>query len=172
MLLLDTGTNFSALSQSGWKKLNRKKTALSLVDGVRTSGTSATSKLVCVHEMAVGGMSYQNLPMRVQPPTSAGFFADPDVDGLLGSDFLRQFVVVLDLANDTLYLRQDHNFKADRNRFFTIGIQFAKDATGFFTVMAVWSPTPASKNLSRLGGSSQEQVRECDMDHGFSGCVA
>ena len=151
MLLLDTGTNFSTLSQSGWEKLNQKKTALSLVDGVRTSGTSATSKLVCVHEMAIGGTSYQNLPMRVQPPTSVGFFADPDVDGLLGSDFLRQFVVVLDLANDTLYLRPDHNFKADRNRFSTIGIQFAKDATGYFTVMAVWSPTPASEASFKVG---------------------
>ena len=56
-----------------------------------------------------------------------------------------------DLANDTLYLRQDHNFKADRNRFSTIGIQFAKDATGFFTVMAVWSPTPASEASFEVG---------------------
>jgi predicted aspartyl protease len=151
MFLLDTGTNFSVLSQSGWQKLNQKKTALPLVDGVRTSGTSATSKLICVHEMAIGGISTQNLPMRVHPPTSIGFFADPEVDGLLGSDFLRQFVVVLDLANDTLYLRQDHNFKADRNRFSTIGIQFAKDATGFFTVMAVWSPTPASEASFEVG---------------------
>jgi predicted aspartyl protease len=151
MLLLDTGTNFSALSQSRWGKLNQKKTALSLLDGVRTSGTSAVSKLVCVHEMALGGISYQNLPMRVQPPTSVGFLADPDVDGLLGSDFLRQFVVVLDLANDTLYLRPEHNFKADRDRFSTIGIQFAKDATGFFTVMAVWSPSPASEANFEVG---------------------
>jgi predicted aspartyl protease len=151
MFLLDTGTNFSVLSQSGWQKLNQKKTALPLIDGVRTSGTSATSKLICVHEMAIGGISTQNLPMRVHPPTFIGFFADPEVDGLLGSDFLRQFVVVLDLANDTLYLRQDHNFKADRNRFSTIGIQFVKDATGFFTVMAVWSPTPASEASFEVG---------------------
>jgi hypothetical protein len=26
--------------------------------------------------------------------------------------------------------------------------------------------------VQKLGGSSQEQVRECDMDHGLSGCVA
>jgi len=40
MLLLDTGTNFSALSQSGWEKLNQKKTALSLVDGVHIGNVS------------------------------------------------------------------------------------------------------------------------------------
>ena len=70
---------------------------------------------------------------------------------LLGSDFLKQFVVSLDLANDSLYLRPDPNFKADQDRFSTIGIQFAKDPSGFFTVMAVWSPTPASQGGLEIG---------------------
>jgi C-terminal processing protease CtpA/Prc len=86
-----------------------------------------------------------------KPPTSAGLFSDPDVDGLLGSDFLRQFVVSLDLADDSLYLSPDPNFKADQNRFSTIGIQFAKDSTGFFTIMAVWSPSPASEAGFKVG---------------------
>lgn len=83
--------------------------------------------------------------------TSVGFFANPGVDGLLGSDFLSQFVVTLNFTNGSLYLSPDHNFKADPDRFSTIGIQFAKDATGFFTVMAVWSPTPASEASFKVG---------------------
>jgi predicted aspartyl protease len=149
--LLDTGTNFSALSQSGWARLNQDKTVLPLIDGVRSSGTSATSKLVCIQRVTLGRNSYQNLPVRVQPPMSAGIFANPAVDGLLGSDFLMQFVVSLDLANNALYLNPDRNFTADRDRFSTIGIQFAKDPTGFFTVMAVWRPTPASEANIKVG---------------------
>jgi predicted aspartyl protease len=143
--LLDTGTNFSALSQSGWARLNRDKTVLPLIDGVRSSGTSATSKLACIQRVTLGRNSYQNLPVRVQPLMSAGIFANPAVDGLLGSDFLMQFVVSLDLANNALYLNLDRNFTADRDRFSTIGMQFAKDPSGFFTIMAVWRPTPASE---------------------------
>jgi predicted aspartyl protease len=151
IFLLDTGTNFSALSNSGWSRLNESKRALSVIDGVRSSGTTATSKLVCIHQLTIGRASYENLPMRVQPPTSVGFFANAGVNGLLGSDFLKQFVVSLDLANDALYLSPDHNFKPDPDRFSTIGIQFAKDPTGFFTVMAVWSPTPASQGGLKIG---------------------
>jgi C-terminal processing protease CtpA/Prc len=89
--------------------------------------------------------------MRVQPTTSAGLFADPGIDGLLGSDFLGQFVVELDLANRTMYLNHDHNVEGDQDRLSTIGIQFAKDPTGVFTVMAVWSPTPASEANLKMG---------------------
>lgn len=149
--LLDTGTNFSVLSNSGWSRLNQDKEILSVIDGVRSSGTSAPSKLVCIRKMINGPNSYENLPMRVEPSTSPDLFSDPDVDGLLGSDFFRQFVVSLDLANDSLYLSPDPNFKADPDRFSTIGIQFAKDPTGFFTVMAVWSPSPASEAGFKVG---------------------
>jgi hypothetical protein len=177
--LLDTGTNFSVLSNSGWSKLNQDKKALSVIDGVRSSGTSAPSKLVCIRKMTIGPTSYENLPMRVQPPTSTGFLSNPDVDGLLGSDFLKQFVVLLDLANDSLYLSPDPNFKADQDRFSTIGIQFAKDPTGFFTVMAVWSPTPASQGGLKMGdqitsvnGLSTIEMTQEDLSrqlHGDSG---
>nr|AOS95199.1 putative aspartyl protease [uncultured bacterium] len=99
--LLDTGTNFSVLSSSGWSKLNQSKEALLTIDGVRSSGASATSKLVCIHQMRVGSASYENLPMRVESSASAGVLANLEVSGLLGSDFLRRFVVSLDLANES-----------------------------------------------------------------------
>jgi len=161
--LLDTGTNFSVLSNSGWSRLNQDKKAL----------------VVCIRQMTIGVTTYKNLPVRVQPQTSAGFFSNPDVDGLLGSDFLKQFVVSLDLANDSLYLNPDPNFKADQDRFSTIGIQFAKDPTGFFTVMAVWSPTPASRGGLKIGdeilsvnGLSTIEMTQEDLSrqlHGESG---
>jgi hypothetical protein len=124
---------------------------IAIVGGVRSSGTSATSKLVCIPRMLIGRASYENLPMRVQPTTSAGILSNADISGLLGSDFLMRFVVLLDFANDSLYLSPDPNFKADQDRFSTVGIQFAKDSTGFFTVMAVWSPTPASEANFNVG---------------------
>ena len=177
--LLDTGTNFSVLSNSGWSRLNQDKKTLSVIDGVRSSGTSAPSKLVCIRQMTLGRTSYENLPVRVQPPTSDGFFSNPDVDGLLGSDFLKQFVVSLDLANDSLYLSPDPNFKPDQDRFSTIGIQFVKDPSGFFTVMAVWSPTPASQGGLKVGdqilsinGLSTLEMTQEDLSqqlHGESG---
>ena len=80
--LLDTGTSFSALSSRGWSRLNQNKKGLPTIDGVRSSGTSATSKLVCIQQMSIGHASYENVPMRVQPPTSAGIFANLDVSGL------------------------------------------------------------------------------------------
>jgi predicted aspartyl protease len=149
--VLDTGTNFSSLSQGGWSRLNQDKRVLPAINGVRSSETSATSKLVCIPQMLIGSASYKNLPMRIQPPMSAGILSNPDISGLLGSDFLMRFVVLLDFANDSLYLSPDPNFKADQNRFSTIGIQFAKGSTGFFTVMAVWRPTPASEANFNVG---------------------
>jgi predicted aspartyl protease len=82
--LLDTGTNFSVLSSSGWSRMHQNKQGRPTIDGVRSSGTSTTSKLVCIHQMSIGRASYENLPMRVQPrrrlaslqiPTLVGYWA-------------------------------------------------------------------------------------------------
>jgi predicted aspartyl protease len=174
--LLDTGTNFSALSSNGWSRLNQNKKGLLTIDGVRSSGTSAASQLVCMQQINIGRASYENLPMRVQPPTSAGIFANLDVNGLLGSDFLRRFVVSLDLANDYAYLSPNPNFKVDQDRFSTIGVQFAKNPTGFFTVMAVWNPTPASEAKFNVGdeiisanGLSTSEMTQEDLSHQLHG---
>jgi len=88
-LLLDTGTNLSSISQSGWIQLTLKWMPTRLIDGVRSSGNSSGSQLVCIPQMAIGRIAYHNFPVRVQPPTPAGIFADPSFKGLLGSDFLR-----------------------------------------------------------------------------------
>jgi PDZ domain len=142
--------NFSALSQNGWTRLDKGKRSFFPIEGVRSSETPP-SKLVCVHQMTIGRTSYHDLPMRVLPSVSVGFLADPNVHGLLGSDYFRRFVIALDLANDSLYLTPDRRFKIDQDRFSTIGIQFAKNSAGSFTVMAVWSPTPASEANLQVG---------------------
>ncbi len=143
-LLLDTGTNLSSISQSRWAQLTKKWMPTRLIEGVRSSGNSSGSQLVCIPQIAIGRIAYHNFPVRIQPPTSGGIFADPSFNGLLGSDFLRQFVVTLDLANDTMYLSKDHRYQTDVNRFSTIGIQFVKDSLGTFTIVAVWIPSPAA----------------------------
>ena len=72
-------------------------------------------------------------------------------DGLLGTDVLRPFIVTLDLANARMYLMSDPNSHADRYLFSTIGIQFAQDAEGRFTIMAVWNPSPAARAGLKIG---------------------
>lgn len=150
-LLLDTGTTLSSISQSGWDQLTHKWIPTRLIEGVRSSGNVSGSQLVCIPQMAVGRIVDHNFPVRVQPPTPAGIFADPGFNGLLGSDFLKQFVVTLDLANDTMYLSKARRYKVDVNRFSTIGIQFIKDSLGTFTIVAIWTPSPASNAGLEVG---------------------
>jgi hypothetical protein len=149
--LLDTGTNLTVLSDHAWKILLARKKIVPALDGVRSTASPSTSKLICIHRLVIGGTSYSDFPVRVAPFVHDGFFATPDVDGILGSDFLERFIVTLDLANDLLYLSGDPAFKANPDRFHTIGIQFAKDTTGAFVVAAVWTPTPASAAGMRIG---------------------
>jgi hypothetical protein len=68
-----------------------------------------------------------NVPFRVQPETRDGLFADAGLDGLLGSDVLRRYIVTLDLANDRMYLTGYPNSHTDQYVFSTTGIQFARD---------------------------------------------
>ena len=171
--LLDTGTNFSAISQNSWSKLGLDKA--SLVNGIRSSGASAAS-LGCMHNVKIGRLSYQNLPMRVLPTMHSGLFSRPDIDGILGSDFLRHFKVSFDLKNEVLYLSRDFNVTSDFERFSTIGIQFMKDSSGFYVVMAVWEPTPASEAGIKVGdlllsvnGSSTTEMTEEDLSRQLHG---
>jgi carboxyl-terminal processing protease len=80
------------------------------------------------------------------------------------------------LANESLYLSPDPNYKADQDRFSTIGIQFAKNPSGFFTVMAVWNPTPASEANLNVGdqivavdGLSTTEMTQDDLSHHLHG---
>jgi len=122
-----------------------------MVDGVRSSGGSEDAKFVLMPRVDIGGATSNNVPLRVQPQTRDGLFADDDFDGLLGTDVLQKFIVTLDLTNNRIYLIPNPNSHVDRYLFSTIGIQFAKDVDGDFTIMAVWNPSPAAKAGLKIG---------------------
>jgi len=150
-LLLDTGTNASSVSSHAWSDITMHWQPQTMLDGVRSSGGSEGAKFVLIPKVNIGGATSRNVPLRVQPQTRDGLFADANFDGLLGTDVLRQFIVTLDLANNKIYLIRNPNSHIDRYLFSTIGIQFAKDIDGDFTILAVWNPSPAAKAGLKIG---------------------
>jgi len=150
-LLLDTGANTSSVSSHAWSNITTHWRPQSMVDGIRSTGGSASSSFALIPTIAIGAATVRDVPVRVQPSTHDGLFGDAGFDGLMGTDILRQFIVTLDLSNDTMYLKSDPRGHLDFDRFSTIGIQFAKDAEGSFTVMAVWSPSPATNAGMKIG---------------------
>jgi predicted aspartyl protease len=150
-LLLDTGTNSTSISSTAWSRITTHWQPLSKLDGVRSTGSSENAHFVLAPRISIGGSSSRDVPLRIQPRTEQGLFADPDFDGLLGSDVLQQFIVTLDLANNKMYLTHNPNNHINRYLFSTIGIQFAKDADEGFTIMAVWNPSPAATAGLKIG---------------------
>jgi predicted aspartyl protease len=173
-LSLDTGSNSSSLSWSTWLSLTSAAHPKSFIQGVGSSGGSSGAALVCLPKVAIGDHHLRNLPIRLQPRTQAGLFADPRFDGLLGGDVLKQFIVTLDLAKQMIYLKKDPRYKRDPYYFSTIGIQFIKEPSGFFTVVAVWVDTPAAKAGIRIGDQilSVNGITTKQMDlASFSRCI-
>jgi predicted aspartyl protease len=150
-LLLDTGTNGSSVSSHAWSAITMHWRPQTMLNGVRSSGGSESAKFVLIPNVDIGGATSRNVPLRVQSQTRDGLFADANFDGLLGTDVLRQFIVTLDLANNRMYLIRNPNSHVDRYLFSTIGIQFAKNVDGDFTIMAVWNPSPAAKAGLKVG---------------------
>jgi predicted aspartyl protease len=142
-LLLDTGTNASIVSSHAWSEITMHWHPQSMVAGVRSTGGSEGTTFALIPTINIGNATSRNVPFRVQPTTSGGLFRDAGFNGLLGSDVLRRYIVTLDLANDRMYLTSNPNNHLDPNLFSTIGIQFARDEEGSFTIMAIWAPSPA-----------------------------
>ena len=149
--LLDTGTDLSVMSYSGWLQLNRKWKPHALISGIRSPGSPTPLRLMCVSDLEIGFVAYKQVPMRVLTQASAGFLSFPNEKGLLGSDFLEQFMVELDLGNETMFLRPNPAYRRDNDRFSSIGIQFVKDTSGPFVIMAVWTPSPAAAAGMKTG---------------------
>jgi Aspartyl protease/PDZ domain len=141
--LLDTGTNLSAMSSSALSRL--EEAPQRTLGGIRSSSSGTDTRLACFSRVVAGRNTYINVAMRLEPKLSSGFFADESFDGLLGGDFLSQFLVDLDLAKSTVYLSPNPIFRVDKTRFSTIGIQFVKDASGSIIIMSVWGPSPAKE---------------------------
>lgn len=150
-LLLDTGANASAVSAHAWGMIAANQHSQTMVSGVRSTGGSEDANFVLVREIHIGDVQSSDTPFRVQPMTSDGLFADAGFDGLLGSDVLRQYFVTLDLANNKMYLVANPKNHLNPYLFSTIGIQFARDEEGTYTIMAVWAPSPAQTAGLKVG---------------------
>jgi predicted aspartyl protease len=127
-MLLDTGTNMTALSSSAWRTLPSSWKPNDLVEGIQSSASPPGSFLACVPALHLGdegpgGMVLSNQALRVLMPSQAGSFADPAFAGL--------------------HLSPDAEFHLDPYEFVTIGIQFFKVDANAFSVVAVWKHSPA-----------------------------
>jgi C-terminal processing protease CtpA/Prc len=82
---------------------------------------------------------------------NAGAFSSAGFGGTLGSVFLRQFDATFDLKHDEIFLKKDPRWKPDPYRYVTLGIQFAQNDRGTYTVMSVWKNSPADQAGIRIG---------------------
>jgi hypothetical protein len=149
-MLLDTGTNMTAISSHAWQTLPSSWMPTSLLEGLQSSGGPPVSLIACVPELQLGAIEVRETvlhdhPLRVIMPAHAGIFADPAFAGILGGDILEHFEVTLDLQHDSMYLKPDRTFQPDAYEFVTIGIQFFKSNASAFSVEAVWKHSPAEE---------------------------
>ncbi|HSS98692.1 MAG TPA: PDZ domain-containing protein, partial [Terriglobales bacterium] len=151
-LLLDSGSNSTNLSWGTWQKLLQVWQPNSVVDGVMRAGFSAPPAFfVCLPNLSVGGNMLMDQVVRVQRQVSDGAFADANFGGILGSEFLRQFVVTFDLANNRIFLKKDPLFKRDLYRFTAVGFQFARQTDNTYAVMGIWKNSPAQEAGIKVG---------------------
>jgi hypothetical protein len=146
-MLLDSGTNMTALSDPAWRTLTAWWKPHDLVQGIQSSGSPPGSLIACIPAFRVGGVTPGEIvlndhPLRVIMPSQSGSFADTAFAGILGGDILERFEVVLDLQRAAMYLKPDARFRPDPFEFITVGIQFFK-ANDEFSVAAVWKDSPA-----------------------------
>jgi predicted aspartyl protease len=151
-LLLDTGTNSTNLSWGTWQQLSRVWTPDSTIDGVIRAGFPVPPAfLVCVPDVRLGEIEVRDQAVRVQRAVNSGAFSAEGFGGTLGSEFLRQFEVTFDLKHDEIFLKRDPRSKPDPYRYVTVGVQFARNDQGTYTVMSVWKNSPADQAGIRLG---------------------
>ena len=147
-MLLDTGTNMTALASSVWEALPSWWKPARLLEGIKSSAIPAGSVVACVPtlglgEIAANEIELRDLPVRIIMPSSSGIFAAPAFAGLLGEDALEGFDVTLDLQHASMYLTPNEAFRPDLYEFVTVGIQFFKSDPEAFSVAAVWKKSPA-----------------------------
>ena len=151
-LLLDTGTNSTNLSWGTWQQLSRVWTPDSTIDGfIRAGFPAPPAFLVCVPDVRLGEIEVRDQAVRVQRAVNSGAFSAEGFGGTLGSEFLRQFEVTFDLKHDEVFLKRDPRSRPDPYRYVTVGIQFAQNDQGTYTVMSVWKYSPADEAGIRLG---------------------
>ena len=145
-LLLDTGTNSTNLSWRTWQQLSQRWTPASIIDGVVRAGVpSPPAFLVCLPNVSIGSVAIADQAVRIQRPVESGAFSTEQFAGILGSEILREFEITFDLKHGRIFLERDSHFKPDPYRYTTIGIQFAQNTRGEYSVMSVWKNSPADE---------------------------
>jgi predicted aspartyl protease len=183
-MLLDSGTDMTALSASAWRMLPSSRKPNGLVEGIQSSGSPSRSLIACIPllqlgDKGLGDVVLRDYPLRVIMASQSGSFSDTAFAGLLGADILERFEVTLDLEHSSMYLKRDARFRPDPYEFVTVGIQFFKAGADAFSVEAVWKPSPAQaagvlvgdRILSVNGHSSAELGLEAFSNqlHGVAG---
>jgi predicted aspartyl protease len=155
-MLLDTGTNMTAISNSAWRTLQLSWNPRNWVEGIQSSGSPSGSLIACIPALFWGDKSpgqvlLRDFPLRVILPSSSGSFADAAFAGILGGDILEHFEVTLDLQHASMYVKPDPGFRPDPYEFVTVGFQFFKVVSGAFSVAAVWTHSPAEEAGLKVG---------------------
>lgn len=167
-LLLDTGANVTSLSFQAWSRITARWQPQLTLDGIRSTGSPMGTQLALVPRVSIGRSISRDLGVRVQPQTAGGLFSDVDFDGILGTDLLKNCLLTLDLGRDKMYLTHNPEPQSDPYLYSTIGIQFAKNADGAFTIMAVWDPSPAAIAGLKIGdlilGVNTHDAKQMSLD--------
>jgi hypothetical protein len=151
-LLLDTGTNLTNLSWGTWQQLSQRWTPASIIDGVVRAGVpTLPAFLICLPSVSIGNLAIADQVVRIQRPVESGVFSNDQFSGILGSEVLREFEITFDLKHDRIVLKKDSNFRPDPFRYTTIGIQFARNGQGEYSVMSVWKNSPADEAGVMIG---------------------
>lgn len=151
-LLLDTGTNLTNLSWRTWQQLTQRWTPTSIIDGVVRAGVpTPPAFLVCLPTVSIGSLAIGDHVVRIQRPVESGAFSTEQFSGILGSEVLREFEITFDLKHDRIFLKKDSHYRPDPFRYTTIGIQFARNNQGEYSVMSVWKNSPADEAGMMIG---------------------
>ena len=110
-LLLDTGTNLTAVSDAVWRLLPFSGTRGALVEGIRSAGSAHDSAIGCAPTLRLGHEVLRDQPIRVVQSTRVGNFASGTFTGMLGADVLEHFDLTRDLAHSLLYLKPVRTYR-------------------------------------------------------------
>ena len=113
------------------------------------AGGPVTSRRVRLHSLALGGFDSADVVADLVDQRK-GFFSDPNLDGNIGSGWLKRFVVSFDYGRQTLYLRPLAQPDADVGSVDRSGMWINLGDAGY-RVMAVVPEGPAAKAGLREG---------------------
>jgi len=160
-LLVDTGANSTNLSWSAWQRLSHQWKPTTIVEGVTRAGVpTPPAFFACLPTLSLGGLTTSDQVVRIQAQVESGAFAKESFDGILGSDVLRKFEVTFDFKHSRIFLKADPAFQPDIYRYSTIGVQFARNDRGGYSVMSVWKNSPADEAGVLIG----DEIKSVDGD--------